>query len=181
MKRIFILYILALFVSLASCGTEETDFNPNMGQPVVPGNNNSGGNNGSGNGGNENSGEDNDDNIMSNKLRITVGSSSFNATLEDNATTTAFKSLLPMTVNMSELNGNEKYYYLSGSLPTTVSSPGRIQTGDLMLYGSNCIVLFYESFSTSYSYTRLGRVENPAGLASALGTGGITVTYELQE
>lgn len=58
------------------------------------------------------------------------------------------------------------------------SNPGSIQTGDLMLYGSSCLVLFYESFRTSYSYTRLGRVENPSGLASALGRGSVSVTFE---
>ena len=86
-----------------------------------------------------------------------------------------------MTVNMPDLNRNEKYYYLSGSLPTAASNPGTIRTGDLMLYGSNCVVLFYESFSTSYSYTRLGRVNNSSGLASALGSGSVTVTFELQK
>ena len=124
--------------------------------------------------------DDDDDNPMSNNLKITVGSASFNATLENNAAATAFKALLPMTINMSELNGNEKYFYLSGNLPTASSNPGTIRTGDLMLYGGSCLVLFYEAFSTSYSYTRLGRVNNPSGLASALGSGSVTVTFELQ-
>ena len=47
-----------------------------------------------------------------------------------------------------------------------------------MLYGSTCIVLFYESFSTSYRYTRIGRVDNPAGLAAAVGSGSVTVSFE---
>lgn len=74
-----------------------------------------------------------------------------------------------MAVNMSELNGNEKYYYLLDDLPTASSRPGIIHAGDLMLYGSSCLVRFYESFRTSYSYTRLGSVDNPSRLASALG------------
>lgn len=115
---------------------------------------------------------------MSNKLKITVGSASFDATLEDNAAAAAFKALLPLTIGMSEMNGNEKYYYLPGSLPAAASRPGTIRTGDLMLYGSSCVVLFYQTFSTVYSYSRLGRVDNPSGLAAALGSGSVTVAFE---
>lgn len=46
-----------------------------------------------------------------------------------------------------------------------------------MLYGADCLVLFYESFSTSYSYTRIGAVENVSGLAAAVGRGGVTVSF----
>jgi hypothetical protein len=51
----------------------------------------------------------NDNRPTGNKMRIKVGTKKFVATLYDNATATAFKSLLPMTVNMVELNRNEKY------------------------------------------------------------------------
>ena len=80
---------------------------------------------------------------------------------------------------MSELHGNEKYYYFNESLPTNSERIGNINTGDLMLYGSDCLVLFYKSFSTSYSYTRLGHIDNPQRLADAVGSGNITVTFEV--
>jgi hypothetical protein len=117
---------------------------------------------------------------MSTKLSIRVGSDTFTATLFDNPTTTAFVARLPMTVSMTELNGNEKYYDLPQNLPTNAVNPSTIQAGDLLLYGSNTLVLFYETFSTSYRYTRMGRVDNPAGLAAALGRGSATVTFEAQ-
>ena len=85
-----------------------------------------------------------------------------------------------MSVNMVELNGNEKYVDLPGSLPTNASNPGTIQNGDLMLYGSSTLVLFYKTFSTSYSYTKLGRIDDVTGLVAALGTGNVSVTFELQ-
>ena len=113
-------------------------------------------------------------------MRIEIGSSTFIATLYDNATATAFKGMLPMTVKMSELNGNEKYFDLSVNLPTNASNPGRIESGDLMIYGSNTLVLFYKTFPTSYSYTRLGRINDTTGLASAVGSGSVRVTYELE-
>lgn len=117
---------------------------------------------------------------MSDTLIIKVGDKEFTATLLDNQTAIAIKTLLPLTINMTELNGNEKYFRLSKSLPTNESNPGSIKSGDLMLYGSNTLVLFYESFSTSYSYTRLGKINNASGLASALGSGNVTVSISAE-
>ena len=89
----------------------------------------------------------------------------------------AFGSLLPMTLDMSELNGNEKYHYLSSSLPTDASCPGTIHTGDILLYGNNCVVVFYKTFSTGYSYTKIGKITDPEGLESALGSGSVSVRF----
>ena len=113
-----------------------------------------------------------------NTMTITVGDHQFTVTLEDNAAAAALKDHLPLTLDMSELNGNEKYNYMPFSLPTEPYSPGSIQTGDVMLYGDSCLVVFYKSFSTGYSYTRLGHIDDPAGLQDALGTGGVQMTIE---
>src|SRR4051794_12796780 len=121
------------------------------------------------------------DNVLntdSAKLKITIGSNTFNATLYNNATAAAFKIKLPLTINMTELNGNEKYFDLPGNLPMNASNPGTIQTGDLMLYDTNTLVLFYKSFSTSYNYTRLARINDASGLAAALGSGNIIVKFQ---
>lgn len=112
-------------------------------------------------------------------IKIKVGSKTFTATLYDNSAAKAFRDMLPMAISMMELNGNEKYFDLPKSLPTNASNPGTIQNGDLMLYGSRTLVLFYKGFSTSYSYTRLGRVDNISELVEVLGSGIITVKYEL--
>lgn len=120
------------------------------------------------------------DDAMSTKIRIKIGDKTFLATLSDNTTAAAFKDLLPLTILMTELNDNEKYSDLPGSLPTQASRPSSIQTGDLMLYGSRTLVLFYKTFTTTYTYTKLGRVDDPAGLAAALGSGNVTVTFEMQ-
>lgn len=112
------------------------------------------------------------------KLKVMIGLHVFTATLLDNAAVAAFKTKLPLTIKMKELNGNEKYADLSENLPANASNPGTIQTGDLMLYGSNTLVIFYKTFSTSYRYTRLGRIDNPSGLSDALGSGDVTVTFE---
>lgn len=119
-----------------------------------------------------------DDIQMNTSFKIKVGTETFSATLENNVTARAFAALLPMTIVMNELNGNEKYHYLDGSLPTDVSRPGTVRAGDLMLYGSNCIVIFYETFSSSYSYTRIGHVNDPVGFTSLLGRGNVTISFE---
>jgi hypothetical protein len=117
---------------------------------------------------------------MNSKIRIKIGSKIFNATLSNNATAAVFKAMLPMTINMTELNGNEKYFNLSNNLPVNTSNPSNIQNGDLMLYGSNTLVLFYKSFVTSYSYTNLGRIDDTTGLTDALSAGNVEVAFELQ-
>jgi hypothetical protein len=122
-----------------------------------------------------------DNAVKSNKVRIKIGASTFTATLLDNPTAKAFKALLPLTISMKELNNNEKFFDLPKSLPTNSSVPASIQSGDLMLYGSNTLVLFYKSFSTSYSYSKLGKIEDVNGLVAALGTGNVTVTFEMEE
>ena len=110
------------------------------------------------------------------EINITIGSKTFVAEIEDTETGRAFLSLLPMRLNMSELNGNEKYYYLDKSLPTSSRHYDTIHAGDLMLYGGSCVVLFYGQ-AGGYSYTRLGKLKSTEGLASAVGSGNADVTF----
>lgn len=169
---IIIFSVLPFTFCFASCDTDNPMDVPETvtpEQPETPGNDNK-----------EDNNNDNNNDPMSNTLIIKVGSSTFTATLSDNTAATAFKALLPMTVNMTEMNRNEKYYDLPNSLPTSASRPGTIRNGDLMLWGSNTLVLFYKTFSSSYSYTPLGRIANPSGLSAALGSGNVTVSFEIQ-
>lgn len=128
----------------------------------------------------ENSSEETGESQMK-ELIIEVGGQRFQASLYDNETAQEFMKRLPMTLNMEELHGNEKYYYLDEGLPTNVESIGRIQTGDIMLFGSDCLVLFYDDFSTSYSYTRIGHIEDAEALADVLGNGSVEVVFEAEE
>lgn len=108
---------------------------------------------------------------------MTVGKQRFVVTLEDNPTARAFVQLLPATFDMTELNGNEKYARLPRSLPTKAVRPGTIRTGDVLLYGNDTLVVFYETFRSSYSYSRIGRIAETAGLAEALGSGHQRVAF----
>lgn len=121
--------------------------------------------------------DENDDEKDMKRLKITIGERTFAATLEDNATARALAALLPLHVRMTEHGGNEKYYDLPVSLPTDTYLPGTIRAGDIMLWGSDCLVLFYKTFQSGYSYTRIGSVDDPAGLDAALGAGSVEVTF----
>lgn len=187
-KCIIILALLLVTATFAliACSPDDGPIVENLLTPIpnpeTPGDDDNFGD-GSGNNGNDNENNDNGnnggENQMNRNINIRVGDHSFAAILEENATARAFSALLPMTVMMNEMNGNEKYYYLSDNLPTDSYRPGTIRNGDLMLYGSNCVVLFYETFSSSYNYTRIGQLGNPSGLAAALGGGNVTVAFEV--
>lgn len=108
-------------------------------------------------------------------VTLTANGQEFEAVIYDNPSARAFIQLLPLSAEMEELNGNEKYYYFEDPLPADSQAMQSIQAGDLMLYGDDCFVLFYEDFETPYSYTPLGKIQNPEGLKEALGTGNIQV------
>lgn len=115
-------------------------------------------------------------------IMVTVGNTAYPAKLYRSEAANAFISLFPLTVDMSDLNGNEKYHYLPQYLSSGGSeSPSTINGGDIMCWSGNCLVLFYEDFSNSYgAYDRLGYIENTTGLAEVLGSGDIRVTFSYE-
>jgi hypothetical protein len=108
---------------------------------------------------------------------MTVDERRFAVTVADNAAARAFAARLPLTLEMRELNGNEKYADLAAALPVHANRPGTIRAGDLLLYGTKTVVVFYETFDSSYAYTRLGRVDDAADLPRALGRGRVRVVF----
>ena len=103
----------------------------------------------------------------------------FEVMSENNATAHAFAAQLPLTLNMEDLHSNEKYAQLPNALPTNASRVNTIHNGDIMLYGSSTLVVFYKSFPSSYSYTRIGRVSQPDQLADVLGQDDIQIEFSL--
>ncbi len=133
---------------------------------------------------NNNINNNQEDNIKNNKssnvkkenntMKVIINKKEYIISLEDNETVKSFIRTLPQELEMSELNGNEKYVYLDNSLPTDSKNTKKINRGDVMLYGNNCLVIFYKSFNTSYSYTKIGNIDN----LPDLGDGNIKVTFE---
>ena len=112
---------------------------------------------------------------MNKNVSLQVNGKTFKITLEENETTEELTKGLPLKMIMNELNGNEKYYDLNTMLPSNPTKVEEIKTGDVMLYNDNCLVIFYKDFKTTYSYTRIGKIENTEGLREALGTSSVEV------
>ena len=105
-----------------------------------------------------------------------VGEKTFSATFADNSGAQALKELLAggdITIEMSDYGGFEKVGSLGQSLPAS-NSQTTTQAGDIVLYQGNQIVMFYGS--NSWSYTRLGKVDDLTGWEEALGKGTVSVT-----
>ncbi|RRW69143.1 hypothetical protein EGJ53_02290 [Pseudomonas fluorescens] len=112
---------------------------------------------------------------------MTVGEQRFAIALEDNPSTRQLLTRLPLSLEMTDLHGNEKYATVQPPLPTQPYPPGTIRIGDFLLYGDDTLVVFYKTFDSSYRYSRLGRIDRPQDLAEVLGRGDVRVTFTLHE
>lgn len=119
-------------------------------------------------------------NAKETRMWMTVGERRFAVTLAGTEAARAFAARLPLALNMTDLNGNEKKVDLPKDLPANPSRPGTIRNGDLMLYGANTVVLFYLTFDSPYSYTRLGQVDDPKELAQVLGKSSARIEFSMR-
>ena len=113
------------------------------------------------------------------KINLIINNNTFSATLNNNETVRSLIQNFPMTLNMSDLNSNEKYNYLNFNLVENAYTPEKINAGDIKLYGNNCLVIFYDNFSNSYSYTDLGKIDNIDEFISELDSGSVNIRFEL--
>ena len=123
------------------------------------------------------------DNMEENKvenMNVQVGDVVFSATLEKNEAMSALVEMMresPVVIQMSDYSGFEKVGSLGTSLPTS-NSQTTTQAGDIVLYNGNQIVIFYGS--NSWSYTRLGHIDDLTGWEESLGSGDVKVTFSLE-
>ena len=111
---------------------------------------------------------------------VKVGSKSFKMKLAKGEPAQAFRAYLSKarTLKMSELNGNEKYrYFSSKQFPTAEKRYKKVHAGDVMLYGDDCLVIFYKTHKTSYSYTKIGHLTSTKRLAKAAGKKSVKVRF----
>ena len=122
---------------------------------------------------------ENEEELTEMKMTVQVGESTFTATLEKNAAVDALVEMMEhgsVTIQMSDYAGFEKVGALGSSLPTS-NRQTTTQAGDIVLYQGNQIVLFYGS--NSWSYTRLGKIDDLTGWTEALGGGDASGTFSL--
>lgn len=102
-----------------------------------------------------------DEMIDMNVISVEINGNFYTADLEGNETSNDFFMMNPLTITMEDLNNNEKYYYLSTSLSSDSEDyTGEIHKGDIMLYNTNCIVIFYKDFNTDYYYKKIGHIND---------------------
>ena len=106
-----------------------------------------------------------------------TAAATFAVSILDNAAGRAFYNSLPKVLTMTDQNSESKVA-TDPSMTYSMDEykPSNLLCGDLMLYGTNKYELAYKDHATGYAYTRLGKVMNPSGLATALGGGGVSVT-----
>ncbi|WP_245956899.1 cyclophilin-like fold protein [Edaphovirga cremea] len=110
-------------------------------------------------------------------FQMTIDQQTFEVGLANNPTAKAFIKQLPLTMTMAELNGNEKFADFSHTLPTSQITPGTIHEGEIMLYGRQTLVIFYETFQTPYSYTPIGKIIATDNLKNIIGNSDIEVHF----
>ncbi len=93
-------------------------------------------------------------------IKVVINNDEYTLKLENNIAAYDLVSILPISIKMDDLNNNEKYSYLNLSLNNLDDYTGKISKGDVMLYQSNCIVIFYKDIDTSYKYTKIGHIDN---------------------
>ena len=98
------------------------------------------------------------------KLKITINDKKYSATILNNETAKEIINMLPLEIEMQELNGNEKYYNIDKKIKSNPTKIKKINKGDIMLFNDDTLVIFYDTFDTTYKYTKIGSIDNPDDL-----------------
>ena len=116
-------------------------------------------------------------------LQMKIGETKVSVSWEDNDSVAALKELCkdaPLTIQMSMYGGFEQVGSIGTRLPSN-DAQTTTSAGDIVLYSSNQVVVFYGS--NSWAYTRLGHItdQDAAGMASLLSNGNVTITISMED
>ena len=116
-------------------------------------------------------------------LKMMIGDTKVSVDWENNDSVEALKGLCaeePLVIHMSMYGGFEQVGSIGTRLPSD-DEQTNTSAGDIVLYSSNQIVVFYGS--NSWAYTRLGHIsdQNAAGMTDLLGNGNVTITISMED
>lgn len=112
-----------------------------------------------------------------NKFQLEVGGRTFEGTFGTTEGAQELANRLPLTFDMTDLSGNEKYYKTGQDFPGSDEYPEELHAGEVWIFAGDYIVLFYEDHvNPGYYYQYAGSLDDPTGLADAVGTGNVQVT-----
>lgn len=116
-------------------------------------------------------------------MNLKVNNSTMKVQLADNAATKALLERLKegaITYKAHDYGGFEKVGALGFSLPSN-DTYINTEPGDIMLYTSNQLCIFFDT--NSYEYTRIGKIEGMTKqqLKDAFGTGEVSITLSLND
>jgi len=115
------------------------------------------------------------------QITLSFNGHTYTAALADNSSAEAFARLLengPLTVSTHDYGSFEKVGSLGTELPRN-DEPITASPGDIILYQGSQITVYYGQ--NSWTFTRLGRIGDPAGLREALGSGDVEITFRLAD
>lgn len=127
--------------------------------------------------------ENNEGKTMDSKLTFAVNGEDILVEWADNESVEVLKKLAqnePITIQMSKYGGFEQVGSIGASLPKN-DIQTTTQSGDIMLYSGDQIVVFYGS--NSWAYTRLGHIKDKTAdeMTQLLGNGNVTITLSMTE
>ena len=170
MKRVLTLLLAIMLIIMTSCGKSDNSPTPsNTDEPsttiTTPQDDNS---------------TTKKDETETMKLTLKIDDMEVDVIWADNDSVKALKNLAKdgLTINMSKYGGFEQVGSIGSTLP---SADTRITTnpGDIVLYSSNQIVLFYDS--NTWSYTKLGHINlSKSELTDLLGDEDVVFTLSLE-
>lgn len=122
------------------------------------------------------------DNDNDNTMNLSVNNRTMKVNLAENAATEALIEKLkeaPITYTAHDYGGFEKVGSLGISLPSN-DTYITTEPGDIMLYTSNQLCIFFDS--NSWDYTRIGKIEGMTAkqLKDAFGTGDVSITLSIE-
>ena len=121
--------------------------------------------------------------VKAKMLRMMIGNTAVAVDWENNESVEALKAQCenePLVIQMSMYGGFEQVGPIGSRLPSN-DAQTTTSAGDIVLYSSNQIVVFYGS--NSWAYTKLGHItdQDASGMAGLLSNGNVTITISMED